>query len=187
MDALNSYVPICVVICYLKILYSLYHQLPFLVGRFWIKLNCMVSFLQNSRPLHRSHWDKRFLKIGQPYHSITQCARQLSEWSQNKKNSLEIFYVYFMEILYFRLDYLFIYLFISCQYNMIFVLFTTRIFVIIRIWWVLYLDVFLLILPTIAVILFQTFVQPLSIFSSSHWYLHYLQGLCLSPCICVCV
>ena len=45
--------------------------------------------------------------------------------------------------------------FFSCQYNMIFVLFTTRIFVIIRIWWVLYLDVFLLILPTIAVILFN--------------------------------
>ena len=100
------YVPICVVICYLKILYSLYHQLPFLVGRFWIKLNCMVSFLQNSRPLHKSHWDKRFLKIGQPYHSITRCALQLSEWSQNKKITLEIFYVYFMKSFYFHLDYL---------------------------------------------------------------------------------
>ena len=45
--------------------------------------------------------------------------------------------------------------FFSCQYNMKLVLFTTRIFVIIRIWWVLYLDVFLLILPTVVVILFN--------------------------------
>ena len=131
MDALNFYVPIYVVICYLKILYGLYHQLPFLVVRFWIKLNCMVSFLQNSRPLHKTHWDKRFLKIGQPYHSITRCAQQLSEWNRNKKKiAWKFFYVYFMETLYFRLDYLFIYLF-SCQYSMIFVLFTTRIFIII--------------------------------------------------------
>ena len=115
--------------------------MPFLVGKFWIKLNCMVSFLQNSRPLHKSFRDKRFLKIGQPYHSITQCALQLSKWSQNnKKNKIawKIFYVYFMKILYFCLDYL--WFFFSCQYNMIFVLFTTRIFVIIRIWWVLYLE-----------------------------------------------
>ena len=96
LDALNFYVPICVVICYLKIMYSLYHQLSFLVGRFWIKLNCMMSFLQNSRPLHKTHWDKLFLKIGQPYRSITRCARQLSKWSQKKKN-LEIFLCLFYE------------------------------------------------------------------------------------------
>ena len=71
-----------------------------------------------------------------------------------KKIACKFFYVYFMEILYFHLDYLFIYLF-SCQYNMIFVLFTTRIFIIIRIWWVLYLIFFLLILPTVVVILFN--------------------------------
>ena len=129
MDALNFYVPICVVICYLKILYGLYHQLPFLVVRFWIKLNCMVSFLQNSRPLHKTHWDKRFLKIGQPYHSITRCAQQLSEWNRNKKNGLEILLCLFYGNPLFSFG-LFIYLF-SCQYSMIFVLFTTRIFIII--------------------------------------------------------
>ena len=112
MDALNFYVPIYVVICYLKILYGLYHQLPFLVVRFWIKLNCMVSFLQNSRPLHKTHWDKRFLKIGQPYHSITRCAQQLSEWNRNKKkNSLEILLCLFYGNPLFSFG-LFIYLFI---------------------------------------------------------------------------
>ena len=100
--------------------------------------------------------ETRFLKIGQPYHSITWCALQLSEWNQNKKSSLENYNMIFIfENPLFSFGLFFIFYFFSCQYNMIFVLFTTRIFVIIRIWWVLYLDVFLLILPTIAVILFN--------------------------------
>ena len=62
--------------------------------------------------------------------------------------------------------------FFSCQYNMTFVLFTTRIFIIIRIWWVLYLDVFLLILPT---------VEYCSISQPKHLGCPPISNLCIAP------